>query len=127
MSSVRWRDTLQLAGWAAIGAGTVTAALTVLTIGIFVLLATAGLAAVLIRRTGARLAGPGLLVGAGLLPLYVGYLNRGGPGMVCTTTPTGGSCTQEMSPWPWGAAGLFLIGTGIAVGVFAHRSRRAHG
>jgi hypothetical protein len=125
MSPDRWRDTLQLTGWAAVGAGAVTAVLTVLTIGFFVLLATAALAAVLARRAGGRLAGPGLLMGAGLLPLYVAYLNRGGPGMVCTTTSTGGSCVQEWSPWPWVAAGLCLIVSGIAVGMRMGRSRRA--
>jgi hypothetical protein len=125
VSRDRWRDTLQLTGWAAVGAGAVTAVLTVLTIGFFVLLATAALAAVLARRAGGRLAGPGLLMGAGLLPLYVAYLNRGGPGMVCTTTSTGGSCVQEWSPWPWVAAGLCLIVSGIAVGMRTGRSRRA--
>lgn len=126
MSRANWRDSLQVAGWAAVGAGAVTAALAILTIGLFVLLATAGLAVVLARYGGGRFAGPGLLAGAGLLPLYVGYLNRGGPGMVCTTTPTGGSCVQAWSPWPWVAAGLLLVGAGIAIGVLRRRSGRAN-
>lgn len=124
MSRRRWRDTLQLAGWAAVGAGVVTTVLTALTIGPFVLLATAGLAVILARRGDRRLTGPGLLAGAGLIPLYIGYLNRGGPGMVCTTTRTGQSCIQEWSPWPWVAAGLCLVAIGIALGVHARRSRR---
>jgi hypothetical protein len=125
MSRGRSRDTLQLAGWAAVGAGVVTAVLTVLTIGLFVLLATAGLAALLAGRGDRRLALPALLAGAGLMPLYVAYLNRAGPGMVCTTTPAGGSCGQEWSPWPWAAAGACLVGLGIALGVRVHRSRQA--
>jgi hypothetical protein len=125
MSRVAWRDTAQLAAWIAVGAGVIAGALMVLTIGPFVLLATAGLAAVLVRYVGVRLAWPGLLAGAGLLPLYVAYLNRGGPGMVCATTPTGGSCTQEWSPWPWVGAGLCLVGAGVAMGVLRRRSRRA--
>jgi hypothetical protein len=123
MSRAVRRDMFQLAGWAAVGAGAITAALTVLTIGLFVLLATAGLAAALARYAGGRFAGPGLLAGAGLMPLYIGYLNRGGPGMVCTTTPSGGSCVQEWSPWPWLAAGLCLVSAGIALGVLRRRSR----
>jgi hypothetical protein len=122
MSRAVRHDTLQLAGWAAVGAGAITAALTVLTIGLFVLLATAGLAVALARYAGGRFAGPGLLAGAGLMPLYVGYLNRGGPGLVCTTTPSGGSCVQEWSPWPWLAAGLCLVSAGIALGVLRRRS-----
>ena len=126
MSRAAWVDTLQLAGWAAVGAGAITAVLTILTIGLFVLLATAALAAVLARYAGRRFVGSGLLAGAGLMPLYIGYLNRGGPGMVCTTTRTGGSCVQEWSPWPWVGAGLCLVGAGVVVGVLRHRSRQAH-
>jgi hypothetical protein len=125
VSRAGWRDAVQLAGWAAVGAGAITAALTALTIGLFVLLATAGLAAVLARYAGGRLAGAGLLTGAGLMPLYVGYLNRGGPGMVCATTPAGGSCVQEWSPWPWVAAGLFLAAAGVALGLRKGRSCRS--
>src|SRR5215471_17587205 len=116
MSRVGRRDVLQLAGWTAVGAGAAAAVLTVLTIGLYVLLATGGLAAVLAWRGGGRFAGPGLLAGAGLMPLFVGYQNRAGPGMVCTTTSTEVSCVQQMSPWPWVAAGLCLIGGGIALG-----------
>ncbi len=110
MSRAHQRGALQFAGWAAVGAGAVAGVLTVLTIGFFVLLATGGLALLLTRRADGRLAAPGLLAGAALLPFYIGILNRGGPGMVCTTTRTGGSCVQEMSPWPWVAVGLCLAG-----------------
>ena len=123
MSGIRGRGSLQLAGWAAVGAGFATAALTVLTIGVFVLAGTAALAALLARRYGGSLAAPGLLAGAGLMPLYIAYLNRRGPGMACTTTPTGGSCVQEWSPWPFLAAGLCLIGIGFAIGLLRRRSR----
>jgi len=119
MRARRRRDTLQFAGWVVVGVGAVTAVLTILSIGFFVLLVTAALAAVLARRAGPRFAAPGLLVGAGLMPCYVAYLNRSGPGMVCMTTRTGTSCGQEMSPWPWVAAGLCLIGVGAAIGVLA--------
>jgi hypothetical protein len=119
------RKALQLVGWAAVGAGAVTAVLTVLTIGWFILLPTAGLAAVLAWRGDTRAAWPGLFAGAGLIPLYIGYLNRAGPGMVCTTTRAGGSCAQEWSPWPWVAAGLCLVGIGIGLSVRSRRSRGA--
>jgi hypothetical protein len=46
------------------------------------------------------------------MPLLVAYLNRGGPGNVCTTTATSQSCTTEWSPWPWLAAGLLLVAAG---------------
>jgi hypothetical protein len=112
---------LQFAAWAAVGFGALAGVLTVLTLGFFVLLATGGLALLLIRRADGRLAVPGLLAGAAVLPFYVGFLNRDGPGMVCTTTRTGGSCVQEMSPWPWVAVGLCLAGAGAGLYVLLRR------
>jgi hypothetical protein len=97
------------------GAGAVLSLLAAPTIGVFVLPATAGLAGLLWCFADRRLAGPGLLAGLGLVPLYIGYLNRGGPGTVCTSTVLAQSCTQEMSPWPWAAAGLCLAEAGVAV------------
>ena len=121
MTRNRWRGALQFAAWAAVGAGALTGVLTVLTIGIFVLVATAGLAALLARRADVRLAVPGILAGAGLLLLYVGYLNRGGPGMVCTTTGAAQSCTQEMNPWPWMAVGVCVAAAGAGLYLLLRR------
>ncbi|WP_329128994.1 hypothetical protein OG552_01945 [Streptomyces sp. NBC_01476] len=64
-------------------------------------------------RTGPALAWPGLLSGAGVLPLYVAFLNRSGPGTVCTSTHGGQSCTDEYTPWPLLAAGLLLLLGGV--------------
>ena len=110
--------------WAVAGAGAVLSVVTILTIGIFVLPATAILAALLAWRGDRRLAGPGVLAGMALVPLYVGYLNRGGPGDVCVTTATSQTCTQEMSPWPWLAAAAALA---IAGAWLARRARSAGG
>ena len=106
--------------WAVAGAGAVLSVLTVLTIGVFVLPATVILAALLGWRGDRRLAAPGGLAGMALVPLYVGYLNRGGPGDVCVTTAASQTCTQEMSPWPWLAAAAALA---IAGAWLAHRAR----
>jgi hypothetical protein len=99
--------------WAAIGTGAFLALITGFTIGLLVLpLVLVALTALLIwpgSRTSAAL---GLISGLGLMPLVVAYLNRGGPGNVCTTTATSQSCTTEWSPWPWLAAGLLLIAAG---------------
>jgi hypothetical protein len=38
--------------------------------------------------------------------LYVAYLNRSGPGTICTSITGGQSCTDESSPWPWLAVGV---------------------
>jgi hypothetical protein len=115
MTATRWRSGLQFALWAAVGAGGVLGVLTAPTIGLFVLPVAVAVAAVLAWRRQVRLAGPGVLTGLGLLPCYIAYLNRGGPGTICTTTATSGSCTQEWSPWPWLAVGLCLVVAGLAL------------
>jgi hypothetical protein len=119
------RATVAFLGWTAVGAGAILGVLTILTIGIFVLPATALLAGFLAWRRLSGQAWPGLLTGLGLIPLYVAYLNRGGPGTLCTTTALGESCMQEMSPWPWVAAGLGLAGAGAVLGLVLRRSRAA--
>ena len=99
--------------WAAVGTGAFFTLITGFTVGLLVLpLVLVALAALLIwpgSRTSAAL---GLISGLGLMPLLVAYLNRGGPGNVCTTTATSQSCTTEWSPWPWLAAGLLLVAAG---------------
>jgi len=99
--------------WAAVGTGAFFTLITGFTVGLLVLpLVLVALAALLIwpgSRTSAAL---GLISGLGLMPVVVAYLNRGGPGNVCTTTATSQSCTTEWSPWPWLAAGLLLIAAG---------------
>ena len=58
----------------------------------------------------------GLVSGTGPVLLYVAWLNRQGPGTVCTTTRGGGGqCLDEWSPWPWVAAGVALVVLGLVV------------
>jgi hypothetical protein len=110
--------------WAVVGAAGALALLTAPTIGIFVLPATLVLGAVLAWRGRAQQAGPGIVAGLGTPLFYVAYLNRGGPGTVCTALPGGGECTQETSPWPWVAAGLLLLIAGLSMLLAAARRRQ---
>jgi len=119
MTSVTW-----FVIWAVVGAAGALAILTAPTIGIFVLPATLVLGAVLAWRGRKQQAGPGIVAGLGLPLCYVGYLNRGGPGTVCTALPGGGECTQETSPWPWIAIGLVLVVAGFFMSLAAARRRR---
>jgi hypothetical protein len=99
--------------WAAVGAGVCLSVLAVLSIGLFVLpVVIAGLTALLIWPGSRTVAALGVVSGLGLIPLVVAYLNRGGPGNVCTTSAASQSCTTEWSPWPWFAAGLALVTLG---------------
>jgi hypothetical protein len=67
----------------------------------------------------------GGLTGLALPLLWIGYENRDGPGDVCTTTATGGSCTQEWSPWPWLVAGTVLGIAGVVAFMAARRRESA--
>ena len=45
--------------------------------------------------------------------LYVAWLNRDGPGTVCTSTATETSCGDEWSPWPFVVVAVVLAGAGL--------------
>ncbi len=68
MTMIKVRRGAQFLLWAVVGAGAILSLLTILTIGVFVLPATAALAGILVWR-GDRLAWPGLLAGLGLVPV----------------------------------------------------------
>jgi hypothetical protein len=61
----------------------------------------------------------GLVTGAGLLALLIGWLHRRGPGTVCWTHATSSGCDQYLNPSPWLAIGAVLVVTGIVA--HAHR------
>ncbi|MDN5794868.1 MAG: hypothetical protein L0H79_03850 [Intrasporangium sp.] len=105
---------LAFASWGLVGAGYAFGVLGLATIGMFVLAGSVVLTLLVLKAWGRRgLAG--LVSGAGLPLLYVAFLNRGGPGMVCTTGPDSMSCVDAWSPWPWLAVGAALIAAGIVL------------
>ena len=59
-------------------------------------------------RTGSRSAF-GLFAGAGLLSLFVAYVQRDGPGTTCWRTATATGCDQHLNPVPWLIAGIVLV------------------
>jgi hypothetical protein len=104
---VAWRWYL---AWAASGAVLSFGFLSFLLVGLagsFVAMVTILLLALGSRsRRGA----PGLLAGVGLPLLYVAFLNRDGPGNVCSSSSLAVQCTQETSPLPWLLmAGVLLL------------------
>jgi hypothetical protein len=108
--------------WTAVGAGYAFAILAALSIGVYVLAITVVATVLLVRSPSASSGLTGIVSGLGLPLLYVAFLNRSGPGTVCTTTLTGQSCVDEWSPWPWLLAGVLLVVAGC--GWFAVRSYR---
>jgi hypothetical protein len=116
--------------WSLTGAAYCLALLSVLTIGVFVLPIPVIATFVLVRNGEASRGVIGLLSGAALPLFWLAYLNRGGPGDVCTTTgqfAQGGqgsqSCTQEASPWPFLAIAIVVLLSGIAI--FNRQRRRS--
>ena len=102
-------------GWCAVGAALGLAVLTLLTIGPFVLLVTLMLIGFMLWRVDFGWAMAGMISGAGLPVLVVAWLNRDGPGEVCTRSATELQCQDEWSPWPFLVAGVLLIVVGGAV------------
>jgi hypothetical protein len=100
--------------WPIIGAALSLSVLGAMTIGIFVLpFAIAGLLA-LRKWGGDQRSSVGLISGAGLPVLYVAYLNRQGPGMICGTYKSGGGhCMEEYSPFPFLLVGTVLVVFGV--------------
>lgn len=111
--------------WPVVGAALAVSVLGAMTIGLFVLpFAIAGLLA-LLKWGGNRKSGVGVISGLGLPFLYIAYLNRGGPGMVCGATSNGGQeCTQEWSPWPWLIIGVVLVALGVTLFIRSRSERK---
>jgi hypothetical protein len=114
----RWR---QFAAWAGCGASAAFTFVGAFAVGPLAILPTILLAVLATRLGGDNVSAVGVAAGVGAWGFVLGWLNRDGPGEVCTTTATGGGCTQEWSPWPFWLAGAFLVTASVAG--FAYVSR----
>jgi hypothetical protein len=65
----------------------------------------------------------GLCSGLAVPLLYIGYLNRGGPGNVCSALSGGQSCIQELTPWPFIGVALVLAVSGLIVFMWGRASK----
>ena len=100
--------------WPLVGAALAFSVVSAMTIGIFLLpFVLVGLFA-LLKWGGDRKSSAGLFSGAGLPFLFIAYINRNGPGNICTPYGQGGQqCTQEGSPLPWLIIGAILVLLGV--------------
>jgi hypothetical protein len=106
------RNVIWFIAWTLTGAGYALGILGALSIGIYVLVITVAATIVLATRTGSKVGLPGLISGLSLPLFYIAFLNRSGPGTVCTSTATSRSCMDETSPWPWLVIGIVLLVSG---------------
>jgi len=109
--------------WMLTGAGYALGILGAPSIGPYVLVVTVAATIVLATHTGSREGLPGLIFGLSLPLFYVAFLNRLGPGTVCTSTATSQSCVDEWSPWPWLAIGIVLLVSGCVWFAMAKQRR----
>lgn len=109
-------------GWCVAGSAGCFRVLSLPSVGPFVLLGTLLVSAWLWSVFGPGRAMAGWLAGAALPLLYVAWLNRDGPGVVCTSTPTTQTCGEESSPWPLVATAVVLVVVGTVV--YTRRPRR---
>jgi len=96
--------------WAVVGAGFSTS---ISVIGVFVVPVALVATVALLRRPAATSSIAGIASGAALLPLFVAYRNRSGPGTHCTSSPTSVSCRDLYNPLPWLAIGVVLLAGGL--------------
>jgi hypothetical protein len=100
--------------WALVGAGMSLGLLGALTIGVFVLPVALLAGGLLLWRSRMTNSVAGAMSGAGVIPLFVSWLNRDGPGFICTSSGASGEqCLEEWSPWPWLMAGLAFVSAGV--------------
>ena len=111
--------------WMVLGIGYSVGLLGALTIGPFVLLVLVVPTILLARRPGANAGLPGLVSGLSVPLFYLAYVNRSGPGTICTAIgATGQECVERSGPWPWFAVGAVLLIGGVAWFLTAARHRR---
>jgi len=105
--------------WAAVGVGF---ALGISTLGIVAVPLALLVAILLVVLRHADRSAFGILVGMGLLSLYVAYVQRKGPGTVYWHTATASGSDQYLDPRPWLVAGMLLVAVGVVA--FLWRERR---
>lgn len=114
--------------WMLVGSAWAMVIVGAFSIGLFFIPVATVATVFLVRKPSSRQGIPGLLAGLALPLFYVAYLNRSGPGIVCTTTQSasgfGQSCGSEENPWYWLLAGLVPLGVGVAIFTISMRSSK---
>lgn len=103
--------------WALLGCA---AALGFVSLGVLLLAPVAVVGGLMASRPTIRRSAFGLLSGAGVLLLYVAWVQRAGPGTTCWQTGTASGCDQHLNPLPW-----LLLGIAMFIGGIVAHARRA--
>jgi hypothetical protein len=115
---------LWFGAWVFVGVGGALGLVSLL----FLLPVVAAVAILLSRRASAAQSWWGAISGAGLLLLYVAYVQRHGPGTHCHAIGSrqypGTQCDEYLDPRPWLVMGVVLVVAGV-VGFVRRRRRMA--
>ena len=65
-----------------------------------------------------------VLAGLAVPALWIAWLNREGPGLVCSTSASGETCVEEWSPWPFLIAAVLLVAAAASLYVLLSRALR---
>lgn len=115
---------VQFTTWALCGAGVALPLAAAFAVGPLAMVPAVLFAGIAVLLGGANVSAVGAAAGIGAWGIVIGWLNRDGPGEVCTTTPSSDTCTDEWSPWPWFAVGVLLAGSAaVLFRTFRRRSR----
>ena len=114
------KSVLAVVLWVAVGAFGCLSVLALLSIGWMFAILTAAALVLAILLTRGRGVG-GLVLGVALPLAWVGWMNRQGPGEVCTSTSTGTQCVEMFNPWPFLAVAALLAALGIVLAIVTVR------
>jgi hypothetical protein len=116
----------QFAAWALCGASAALILLAAFAWGPLGVLPAAAFAALALLLGGANISAVGAAAGVGVWGFVLGWLNRDGPGDVCTASHGGSTCTTQWAPWPFWLAGAVLVVVPVVLfGWLRCRSHRA--
>src|ERR1700680_3879460 len=107
-------------GWFAVWliAG-LSGAIGLVSVGWLALVPSFAISGALVASRTARRSAWGLLSGAGLIFLFVAYVQRDGPGTTCWHSAKANGCDQYLDPSPWLIAGGTLLIGGLAGQLFS--------
>jgi len=99
--------------WLAVGTLAGFGLLSVLTVGPVLLLGAAALGGLALHLRLLDRSAAALPAGLALAVVYLAWLNKDGPGDVCVSTGSGGTCVQEWNPLPIVIAAALLLGAAV--------------
>jgi hypothetical protein len=116
----------QFAAWSACGASAALILVAAFAWGPLAILPAAAFAVLALLLGGANVSAIGAASGVGAWGFVLGWLNRDGPGDVCTTTRGGSTCAEQLAPLPFWLIGAVLVVVPLVVfGRLRYRLRRA--